>query len=93
MELNKIERLVEKYFDGETSVEEEKELRKYFASTDVASHLMQYKSILSIYLMRLQEYQQELAALPKLQYKNVLLWLSIAASVFCALERWDVCVC
>jgi hypothetical protein len=46
MELNKIERLVEKYFDGETSVEEEKELRKYFASTDVASHLMQYKSIL-----------------------------------------------
>jgi hypothetical protein len=28
MELNKIERLVEKYFDGETSVEE-KELRKY----------------------------------------------------------------
>jgi hypothetical protein len=37
MELNKIERLVEKYFDGETSVEEEKELRKYFASTDVAS--------------------------------------------------------
>jgi hypothetical protein len=29
MELNKIERLVEKYFDGETSVEEEKELRKY----------------------------------------------------------------
>jgi hypothetical protein len=27
MELNKIERLVEKYFDGETSVEEEKELR------------------------------------------------------------------
>jgi hypothetical protein len=33
---------------------------------------MQYKSILSIYLMRLREYQQELAALPKLQYKNVL---------------------
>jgi hypothetical protein len=54
MELNKIERLVEKILDGETSVEEEKELRKYFASTDVASHLMQYKSILSIYLMRLR---------------------------------------
>jgi hypothetical protein len=33
---------------------------------------MQYKSILDIYLMRLQESQQELAALPKLQYKNVL---------------------
>jgi hypothetical protein len=29
MELNKIEIVVKKYFDGETSVEEEKELRKY----------------------------------------------------------------
>jgi hypothetical protein len=69
MELNKIERLVEKYFDGETSVEEE-ELRKYFASTDVASHLMQYKSILSIYLMRLRRYQQELAALQSCSIKT-----------------------
>jgi hypothetical protein len=34
MELNKIERLVKKYFDGETSVEE----REKAASTDVASH-------------------------------------------------------
>jgi hypothetical protein len=53
MELNKIEIVVEKYFDCETSVEEEKEL-KYFASTDVASHIMQYKSIL-IFLMPLAE--------------------------------------
>jgi hypothetical protein len=88
MELNKIERLVEKYFDGETSVEEEKELRKYFASTDVASHLMQYKSIFE-YLSHAaaQEYKQELAALPKLQYKKrIKLWLSIAASVFVLLS-------
>jgi phosphoribosylpyrophosphate synthetase len=41
MELNKI--VVKKYFDGETSVEEEK-------SCKTASHLMQYKSILDILL-------------------------------------------
>jgi hypothetical protein len=36
MELNKIEIVVKKYFDGETSVEEEKEFEST-ASTDVAS--------------------------------------------------------
>jgi hypothetical protein len=72
MELNKIERLVEKYFDGETSVEEEKELRKYFASTDVASHLMQYKSILVFILCGCAGVPTRTSALPKLQYKNVL---------------------
>jgi hypothetical protein len=49
-----------KYFDGETSVEEEKELRKYFASTDVASHLMQ--SIFEYLSHAAARVQQELAA-------------------------------
>jgi hypothetical protein len=31
---------------------------------------MQYKSILDIYLMLLRKSKQELAALPKLQYKT-----------------------
>jgi hypothetical protein len=39
-----------------------KELRKYFASTDVASHLMQYKSILYLSYAAAQESKQELAA-------------------------------
>ena len=99
MELNKIEIVVKKYFEGETSVEEEKELRKYFASTDVASHLMQYKSIFGYFsYAAAQESQQELAALPKLQYrKRFKLWLPIAASVFVLLSAgifayadWDV---
>jgi hypothetical protein len=53
MELNKIERLVEKTTWRETSVEE----RKSYESTLLTwrPHLMQYKSILSIYLMRLLE--------------------------------------
>jgi hypothetical protein len=88
MELNKIEIVVKKYFDGETSVEEEKELRKYFASTDVAAHIMQYKSIFGYFSYAAsQESKQELAALPKLQYKKrSKLWFPIAASVFVLLS-------
>jgi hypothetical protein len=89
MELNKIERLVEKYFDGETSVEEE----TYFASTDVASHLMQYKSILSIYLMRLRRSTNKNLQRYKAAVKNVLSYGYQLLLQFCALDRWDVCVC
>ena len=45
MECNKIEILLEKYFEGETSISEEKELRAYFSSSDVATHLEQYKPL------------------------------------------------
>ena len=45
MELVKIDYLVEKYFQGETSIAEEKELRSYFSSLDVAPHLEQYKAV------------------------------------------------
>jgi hypothetical protein len=36
--------------------------RKELRDTDVASHIMQYKSILDISLMLLPKYKQELAA-------------------------------
>ena len=43
MGLDRIEKLVEKYFEGESSIAEEKELKVYFSSTDVAQHLKQNK--------------------------------------------------
>jgi hypothetical protein len=45
MELTKIEILIEKYFQGETSIAEEKELRSYFSTSNVAPHLEQYKAM------------------------------------------------
>ena len=45
MELNKIEKLLEHYFEGATSSAEENELRNYFSSTNVAPHLEQYKPL------------------------------------------------
>lgn len=45
MELDKIEALLAKYEEGNTSLAEEKSLREYFTSGDVPSHLEEYKLI------------------------------------------------
>ena len=36
MELKLVEQLLEKYFQGETTIAEEKQLKAYFSSNDVA---------------------------------------------------------
>lgn len=43
MKTEKIERLIEKYFEGETSLEEEEILRNYFQSGHVADRLQSYR--------------------------------------------------
>lgn len=45
MELQKIEQLLDKYFEGETSLKEEKMLRDYFNTQEVAPHLKAYQSM------------------------------------------------
>ena len=79
MELNKIEILLEKYFQGETSIAEENELRNYFSSPDVAQHLEQYKPMFGYFsLPKEQMLNQEI---PRQANKRFVTWLSIAASV------------
>ena len=43
MELDKIERLLERYDEGETTLAEEKALREYFSTEDVPEHLKSYQ--------------------------------------------------
>ncbi len=40
-----IEELLNKYFEGETSSEEEQQLRTYFSSGEVPEHLIVYKPL------------------------------------------------
>lgn len=42
MELANIEKLLEKYLDAETTLQEEKMLQEYFTSNNVAPHLQEY---------------------------------------------------
>ena len=44
MKATEIERLIEKYFEGETTVSEEKILKDYFQQAEIPAHLQQYQS-------------------------------------------------
>ena len=80
MALDKIENLLEKYFEAETSIVEEKELKDYFTSSDVAQHLEQYKPIFSYVVQAKQEKFRATIPLNTVKRKRVV-WLSVAASV------------
>ena len=80
MVLDRIENLIDKYFEGETSIAEENELKVYFSSSDVAQHLKQYQPIFGYFSQaKEQQFTQEIPQQTKKQ--NVVMWLSIAASV------------
>jgi len=83
MELDKIENILEKYFQGETTIAEENQLKEYFSSPDVAQHLEQYKPIFGYFSqVKQQKSTQEIPL--KTKRRNVA-WLSIAASIVVSL--------
>lgn len=79
MEFSKIEDILEKYFQGETSIAEEKELKEYFSSPNVAQHLEHYKPMFG-YFSQVKE-QKSTQEIPLKTNKRNVAWLSIAASV------------
>ena len=79
MELDKIENILEKYFQGETTIAEEKELKEYFSSPNVAQHLEQYKPMFG-YFSQVKQ-QKSMREIPLQTKKRNVAWLSIAASV------------
>lgn len=79
MELDRIEILLEKYFEGETSIAEENELKAYFSSADVAQHLEHYKAMFGYFSSaKEQKFEQQI---PLKSKKLQVAWLSVAASV------------
>jgi hypothetical protein len=79
MELDKIENILEKYFQGETTIAEEKELKEYFSSPNVAQHLEQYQPMFG-YFSQVKQ-QKSTQEIPLQTKKRNVAWLSIAASV------------
>lgn len=79
MALDRIKILLENYFQGKSSIADEKELTNYFLSENVAQHLVQYKSLFGYFSQsKKQLFQQEIPLQTK---KRNVAWLSIAASV------------
>lgn len=81
MALDRIERLIDKYFEGETSIAEEKELKAYFSSSDVAQHLEQYKPVFGYFSQAKQEQFTPSIPLKSGKIQKRLAWLSVAASL------------
>ena len=80
MELHTIEILVEKYFSGETSIAEEKQLKNYFSSPDVAPHLEQYRAVFGYFSQAKEEqFTKTIPLQPR--KRSYVAWTSVAASV------------
>jgi len=80
MELAKIENLLEKYFEAETSIQEEAILQKYFAQKEVPEHLKQYKEMFNFFSSSSLETSNRTIELTRESKKTISIkWLSIAA--------------
>jgi hypothetical protein len=90
MELSKIELLLEKYFDAETTIAEENTLKAYFAAGNVAPHLAQYAPMFGYFAAQQeQHFDKKLPLKARVSYTK---WLSVAASMvlLCGMLAWFI---
>ena len=82
MELANIEKLVEKYLNAETTLQEETILKNYFTGGNVAPHLQEYTSLFNYFAaVKEDTYTKTIKLEPKKSKKKNFKWLSVAASV------------
>ena len=77
MELAKIEKLIEKYLEAETTLEEEIFLKKYFSEKDVPSHLEEYIKLFSYFTNSSLDTSSKPITLPR--NRSIISWLAVAA--------------
>ena len=79
MESVKIERLLEKYYEAQTTLQEEAQLKEYFAKSDVPVHLLEHKEMFNYFDNSSLETSNRSI---KLSGRTIALrWLSVAAMV------------
>ena len=77
MALDKIEILLEKYFEATTTVAEEEQLRDYFSQDSVAPHLEQFTPMFTYFSKAKDErFTKQVPLKPRVSYHK---WISIAA--------------
>ena len=81
MELAKIEALLDSYFKGETSLDQENMLRDYFSTATIAPHLMAYQGLFVGLKNAQKEVSEREVSLPESSTNSRSWWLSIAATL------------
>jgi hypothetical protein len=82
MELANIEKLLEKYLDATTTLQEEVILKNYFTGGFVAKHLQEYAYLFNYFATSREEtFTKTISLEPKKSKKRNLTWFSVAASV------------
>ncbi len=82
MELARIEKLVEKYLNAETTLQEESILKEYFTGDNIAPHLKEYSYMFSYFKnVKEEKYTKTISLEPKKSRRVNFKWLSVAASV------------
>jgi len=82
MESVKIEKLLDAYFEGTTTLAEEKLLRDYFNSNSVAGHLDQYSPIFEGFEAAKEERSSRKFIVPGNKSKTKKRWLYSVAAIF-----------
>jgi hypothetical protein len=79
MVLDNIEKLLEKYDNGETTLQEEQQLKNYFTQETVAPHLEVYKPMFQYFVITQEEqFTKDIPLKPSKTYA-LYKWISVAA--------------
>jgi uncharacterized membrane protein YukC len=79
MVLDNIEKLLEKYDNGETTLQEEQQLKNYFSKETVAPHLEVYKPMFVYFLQTQNEQFTKTIPLQSKKTYTLYKWISVAA--------------
>jgi len=85
MEFAKIENLLDVYFEGNTSLAQEKVLKEYFSTGDIAPHLEVYKPLFNSFEKAKEEVSEKEIILPTSRFQINPWWYSVAAMLIIAI--------
>ncbi|WP_392447656.1 hypothetical protein ACF3OB_10410 [Capnocytophaga canis] len=84
----KIHELIEKYFEGTTSIEEERTLHTYFNSENVASDLKHYQPMFAYFKTNREERLVKEFSVKTPKNRSLFWKIGIAATIFPAVFGW-----